>query len=491
MRLYLDGHGERYALEQLQMALFPDEPMEFCPAPFDGDGAVSALERRGEYLVATGRIRRGGRDASGVCRLPAAEETVPLRRRILQQSYYLAAIQLLDEPPAWGALAGVRPTKLTTRLLQQGGTAEDCDRMLRDVYYVSPRRRRLCVDASLASAEAAALLEPTDLSLYVGIPFCPTRCAYCSFVSQSIEKQAGLLEPFLEALLREVEEAGRLLAATPFRVRTVYMGGGTPTTLSAPQLQRLLAAISSHFDLSRCLEYTVEGGRPDTLDPEKLAVLREGGVGRISINPQTMRDDVLRRMGRRHTAADTRRAFADAEAAGFRDINMDLIAGLPGDDPAGFAASLEECLALGPANVTVHTLAIKRGSDLHMDRDGLLPAAQVARMLDDAEARLRRGGYRPYYLYRQKYMSGSFENVGWCLPGRAGLYNIYMMEELHSILSLGGGGMSKANLPGGRLERFHNPKYPREYLEHLDETLQRHEAFLRLLCETEETHEPI
>ena len=139
----------------------------------------------------------------------------------------------------------------------------------------------------------------------------------------------------------------------------------------------------------------------------------------------------------------------------------------------------------------MHTLAIKRGSDLHMDRDGLLPAAQVARMLDDAEARLRRGGYRPYYLYRQKYMSGSFENVGWCLPGRAGLYNIYMMEELHSILSLGGGGMSKANLPGGRLERFHNPKYPREYLEHLDETLQRHEAFLRLLCETEETHEPI
>ena len=487
MRLTLQGHTERYALEQLQMALFPEEPMEFCDTPFTGDGAISSLRREGAYLVAMGRIRKNGRDVSGVARCRADAETVPLRRQILQQSYYLAALQLLPQAPPWGALAGVRPTKLTTRLLLAGGSAADCDAMLRDVYYVEPSRRRLCIDASLATVEAAALLAPTDLSLYVGIPFCPTRCAYCSFVSQSIEKQAGLLEPFLESLLREIACVGALLADSPFRIRTVYLGGGTPTTLSASQMGRLMDAISSHFDLSRCLEYTVEGGRPDTLDPEKLSVLRRGGADRISINPQTMRDDVLRRMGRRHSAEQALQAYAQAQAAGFRNINMDLIAGLPGDDPAGFAGSLRQCMELQPANLTVHTLALKRGSDLNLHRSGLLPVDQVAEMLCGAETDLRAAGYLPYYLYRQKYMSGSFENVGWRLPGRSCLYNIYMMEELHSILSLGGGGMSKLNLPGGRLVRFHNPKYPKEYITRLEDTLESHRKFFDRLRETELT----
>lgn len=485
MRLYLDGHTERYALEQLQMALFPGEPMEYVETSFEGDGAVSTLLRENGRLRALARIRRDGRDVSGETSMDASEETVSTRRRILQQSYYLAAMQLLPEAPAWGALAGVRPTKLTTRCLLQGGTAADCDALMRDVYFVQPERRKLCIDASLATVEAASLLRPQDISLYIGIPFCPTRCFYCSFVSQSIEKQAQLLEPFLQSLLVEIETVGQLLAQSGRRVRTVYMGGGTPTTLSASQLSRLLDAISSHVDLSQCLEYTVEGGRPDTLDREKLDVLRRGGVDRISINPQTMQDAVLQRMGRRHTAADVVAAYEDAVAAGFTAINMDLIAGLPGDSADGFADSLEQCLDLHPSNVTVHTLAIKRSSDLNLDRSGLLPASEVARMLETAKTALRGGGYAPYYLYRQKYMSGSFENVGWSQPGEACLYNIYMMEELHSILSLGGGGVSKVNLPGGRLERLSNPKYPREYLDRLDDTLESHRTFFRMLSETE------
>ena len=485
MRLYLDGHTERYALEQLQMALFPGEPMEYTETPFDGDGAVSTLRREHGVLLARAAICKDGRTVTGEQTLPEAEETVSTRRRTLQQSYYKAAVQLLDAPPPWGALAGVRPTKLTTRCLLQGGTAADCDALMRDVYYVQPERRRLCIDASLATVEAASLLRPRDLSLYIGIPFCPTRCFYCSFVSQSIEKQAHLLEPFLQSLLVEIETVGQLLAQSGWTVRTVYMGGGTPTTLSAEQLSRLLAAISSHVDLSQCLEYTVEGGRPDTLDREKLDVLRAGGVDRISINPQTMQDAVLQRMGRRHTAADVVRAYEDAVAAGFTAINMDLIAGLPGDSPAGFADSLSRCLALDPSNVTVHTLAVKRSSDLHLDRTGLLPAEAVASMLETAETALRGGGYAPYYLYRQKYMSGSFENVGWSKAGSACLYNIYMMEELHSILSLGGGGVSKVNLPGDKLELLSNPKYPREYLERLDDTLDAHRTFFRMLSETE------
>lgn len=481
MKLRLAGHTDRYALEQLQMALFPEAPMEYVEQPFPGDGAVSSLSVGRVYATATAKITLNGKTARATKRLPAEGLTVPLRRRILQQSYYLAAVQLLGEAPPWGALAGVRPTKLATKVLLEGGSPADCDRLLRETYFVSESRRRLCIEASTQTAKAAALLDPRDISLYVGIPFCPTRCAYCSFVSASIEKQAGLLEPFLDALLREIAETGKLLAQSGYHIRTVYMGGGTPTTLSEPQMARLMDAIAEHFDLSRVLEYTVEGGRPDTLDLQKLQTIRQKGADRMSINPQTMQDDVLRRMGRNHTAAQTVDAFEAARQAGFDGINMDLIAGLPGDTEAGFADSLARCIDLSPSNLTVHTLALKRGSDLNQDRAGLLSPEAVSRMLEGAETALRAAGYSPYYLYRQKYMSGSFENVGWCRSGYPGLYNIYMMEEVHSILSVGGGGMNKLNLPGGKLERWHNPKFPKEYLDRLEETLAARRAFFQAL----------
>ena len=480
MKLLLRGHDDRYAVEQLQLALFPDEPMEPVDAPFAGDGAVSALHVGKTWLTATAELTLHGKTARASRRLRADRADVPSRRRLLQNAYYDAAMQLRD-PPEWGSLSGVRPTKLTTRCLLGGGTAADADRLLRERYHVSPARRRLCVEASLATAEAVKRLEPNDVSVYIGIPVCPTRCIYCSFVSASTEKTAGLLPQYLDALIRELETVGRLLAASGRRVRTLYIGGGTPTTLSTPQLRRLMDAIRTHFDLSGLIEYTVEGGRPDTLDDEKLRVLREGGCDRMSINPQTMNDAVLRAVGRRHTAAQTVEAFEAARRAGFDGINMDLIAGLPGDTPESFAASLDAVLALAPSNVTVHTLALKRGAELAMRQLTLPSAEDVRQMLQYAERALRERGYAPYYLYRQKYMSGSFENVGWCKPGYAGLYNIYMMEELHSILSLGGGAMTKINLPDGTLERFHNPKFPQQYLARLDDVLaQKAQAFALL-----------
>ena len=481
MKLLLRGHGERYALEQLQLCLFPALPLDYTEAPFVGDGAISTLSRGRTWLTATAKLTLGGRTARAARRIPVSGETVRLRRRILQQSYYLAALQLLPEAPPWGALAGVRPTKIPTKVLLSGGTRREADRLLRDVYFISPERRRLCLDASEATVRAAERLAPTDLSLYVGVPFCPTRCAYCSFVSQSIEREGALVEPFLQALLRELAHTAELLARSPCRIRTLYFGGGTPTILTADQLRRLMAAIASHFDLSRLIEYTVEGGRPDTLDAEKLAVLRAYGCGRVSINPQTMSDAVLRAVGRRHTTEDTVRAYEQARAAGFDAVNMDLIAGLPGDSAPSFADSLGRVLRLEPENITVHTLALKKGADLYQDRRGLPPQAAVAEMLAEAEPRLRAAGYAPYYLYRQKYMSGSFENVGWTRPGFDGLYNIYMMEELHTVLSLGGGGMNKVNLPGGKIVRFHNPKYPKEYLAQLDDVLRQKEEIFRLL----------
>lgn len=480
MKLLLRGHDDRYAVEQLQLALFPDEPMEPVDAPFSGDGAVSALHVGKTWLTATAELTLHGKTARAVRRLRADRADVPSRRRLLQNAYYDAAMQLRD-PPEWGSLSGVRPTKLTTRCLLGGGTAADADRLLRERYHVSPARRRLCVEASLATAEAVKRLEPNDVSVYIGIPFCPTRCIYCSFVSASTEKTAGLLPQYLDALIREVETVGRLLAESGRRVRTLYIGGGTPTTLSTPQLRRLMDAIRTHFDLSGLIEYTVEGGRPDTLDDEKLRAIRAGGCDRMSINPQTMNDAVLRAVGRRHTAAQTVAAFEAARRAGFDGINMDLIAGLPGDTPESFAASLDAVLALAPSNVTVHTLALKRGAELAMRQLTLPSAEEVRQMLQYAERALRERGYAPYYLYRQKYMSGSFENVGWCKPGYAGLYNIYMMEELHSILSLGGGAMTKINLPDGTLERFHNPKFPQQYLARLDDVLaQKAQAFALL-----------
>ena len=472
MNLTLIGHEDRYAVEQLQMALFPENP--------EGT-AVSALSRGKTWLTATAKITLNGKTVSAARRLKADEETVRLRRRILQQSYYLAAIQLLDRKPAWGALAGVRPTKITTKHLLEGGTPASADRLMRDVYYVTPERRQLAVDCSESTVKAVSLMDKDDLSVYVGIPFCPTRCSYCSFVSRTIGKKTELLDKYLAALEREIQVTARLMKESGKHLLTLYIGGGTPSILSTPQMIHLLDTLRESFDFSRCIEFTVEGGRPDTLDLEKLRAIREHGADRMSINPQTMEDSVLRACGRPHTGADVIRAYRQAEEAGFSAINMDLIAGLPTDNFDGFRRSLDAVASLNPANITVHTLALKKGADLFEKREGLSTAEEVSRMVDYSNATLRNLSYKPYYLYRQKYMSGSFENVGWSRDGLDCLYNIYMMDELHTIVSLGGGGMNKVNLPDGTLQRFHNPKFPEQYIEMIDSVCRQKEELFTLL----------
>ena len=472
MNLTLIGHEDRYAVEQLQMALFPENP--------EGT-AVSALSRGKTWLTATAKITLNGKTVSAARRLKANEETVRLRRRILQQSYYLAAVQLLDRKPAWGALAGVRPTKITTKHLLEGGTPASADRLMRDVYYVTSERRQLAVDCSESTVKAVSLMDKDDLSVYVGIPFCPTRCSYCSFVSRTVGKKTDLLDKYLAALEREIQVTARLMKESGKHLLTLYIGGGTPSILSTPQMIHLLDTLRESFDFSRCIEFTVEGGRPDTLDLEKLRAIRAHGADRMSINPQTMEDSVLRACGRPHTGADVIRAYRQAEEAGFSAINMDLIAGLPTDDFDGFRRSLDTVASLNPANITVHTLALKKGADLFEKREGLSTAEEVSRMVDYSNATLRNLSYKPYYLYRQKYMSGSFENVGWSREGLDCLYNIYMMEELHTIVSLGGGGMNKVNLPDGTLQRFHNPKFPEQYIEMIDSVCRQKEELFTLL----------
>ena len=471
MNLTIYGHDDRYAVEQLLMSLLGQQEITVS----------SRLSRGKQWLTAITEIEIRGKKTRAARRLKAEQETVRLRRQILQQSVYLAALPHLDNPPAWGAMAGVRPTKLSTKHLLEGGTAESADKLLKDVYFVTPQRRKLAIDCSLSTVDAVKKTNPNDLSLYIGIPFCPTRCSYCSFVSRTVGKRTELIEPYLNALYKELSHAGKLLANSGKTIRTIYIGGGTPTTLTGEQMARLLDAIADSFDLSRCMEFTVEGGRPDTLTAEKLRMIREHGADRMSINPQTMEDAVLKACGRPHTAKDILNRYQEAVDAGFSAINMDLIAGLPKDSYEGFCRSLDTVAALNPANITVHTLALKKGADLFENPRDLPDFAEVSRMVDYANALLPKLGYKPYYLYRQKYMSGSFENVGWSRDGLDCLYNIYMMEESHTILSLGGGGMNKITFPDGSIQRFHNPKVPEQYIAQIDSVLSQKEELFRLL----------
>ena len=476
MKRYYRGHNYRSAAEQMLLTLFPTERPEYADAPPGPgeDALVLSLSRGETWATATAALIWGGKEYRAARRCRVSELTGQLSadralQRILKLAFYDAGTAALGKEPPWGALTGVRPVKIPAKAMLAGATPAQAEKVLRDTYRVSPGRRKLAMDCAQASLAAQRSLGEHEVSLYVGIPFCPTRCAYCSFVSADVGRALKLIDPFLDALSREIQAAGAMLEGAGLKVRTVYFGGGTPTTLTAPQLDRLMGELAEHIDLSACTEYTVEAGRPDTITAEKLAVLKRRGCGRVSVNPQSMSDAVLAAMGRAHRAADILGAFALVRESGIGCVNMDLIAGLPGDSADGFRASLDQVLELAPENVTVHTLALKKGSRL-MEGDTPLPAGEdVAAMLDYAWAALRESGQIPYYLYRQKYMSGSFENVGWCLPGTESLYNICMMEELHTIVSLGGGGVTKlVDRNTGYITRIANAKYPQEYIQKID-----------------------
>lgn len=481
MKLIFRGHDYRYAVEQSLLAFFPDQRPVYGGE--DADTAVVALSAGPRLHTAAATLTVGGRTARGVSRMeiPAGLDAYGqerLKQRIVKLSFFKAARELTGVTPAWGALTGIRPAKLAAGLLEEGKSERETERILRDTYFVSPARRRLCIQCAQAGLEAKRGLAPEEISLYVGIPFCPTRCAYCSFVSNSVEKSFHWIEPYLEALFAEIDSAAEMVRDLGLRVKSFYMGGGTPTTLSAGQMDRLLGRLGEAFDLGGIVESTVEAGRPDTITREKMAVLRRNGVTRVSVNPQSMEDHVLNAIGRRHSAGDIRRAMELVDQAGFPHVNMDLIAGLPEDTPEGFRRSLDAVIGFGTDNVTVHTLSLKKGSRITLEGTRIPSVEEVADMLDYADPALRQAGFGPYYVYRQKYMSGSFENAGWCRAGGTGWYNIYIMEELHSILSLGAGGSTKMVDPArSRIERVFNLKYPQEYVQRPEKIRANQEAF--------------
>ena len=482
MKLELRGHDERYVVEQSLMNLFPGEKPVYEPiVPGDDSWAVITVQEEPAHCRVTVELSHQGKTAPYSLETPlsgTAFQQEGQRRHAIGRCFFLAARAVTGDTPPWGMLTGVRPDKPATWALAEGRAPEDVRAMLEQEYFVTPDRAALAVETGGAALAASRDLGPRDIAVYVGIPFCPTRCAYCSFVSQSVEKSFALVDPYVDALVAEIRAGGEMVRRAGLRVRSFYMGGGTPTTLTAGQMDRVLTAWEASFDRDGCREVTVEAGRPDTITADKLAVLRDHGVTRISVNPQTMEDHVLQAIGRRHTAAEIDAAMELVGRYHFPHVNMDLIAGLPADSPEGFFRSLDRCLDYGTDNVTVHTLALKKGSRILLEGLPVPGPEDVAKMLDYAAPTLRGRGYAPYYLYRQKYMSGSFENIGWSHPGAQCLYNIEIMSELCSILSFGAGGSTKMVVPGtNRIQRAFNPKYPKEYIERPEKCLANQAEF--------------
>ena len=398
-----------------------------------------------------------------------------LLKRAVKTACYRLMKQLTGMQPPWGSLTGIRPTRLMYELADEGITGEAAEREMQRRFDVSEGKARLLSD--ILEMQQGVIDPPQDtFDLYIGIPFCTTRCAYCSFASGELGN-GQLVEPYLQALTEEICQSARLMRERGLRVRAAYMGGGTPTALSAGQLSRLLDEAQRCFP--GAVEWTVEAGRPDTIDRDKLSALKEHAITRISVNPQTFSDDTLRRIGRAHTARDTLEAFSLAREMGFHHINMDLIAALPGEDEADFERSLTTTMGLRPESITVHTLAIKRSSRLHEQGYAQAGAEQAARMVDWARAALGGQGYRPYYLYRQKYMAGNLENVGYALPGHACLYNVGNMEETARVLALGAGSITKWLFPRERrIERAPNVRNIEQYIARVSEMMARKRALI-------------
>ena len=476
MLLYILNHPYHYELENLCRVFYPNEAIQVRRA------RVKPLFRRARVIKSITVITQI-KDEKLTVKLYHNSQLATLDSPFtgnnelrLAQMLFTLLKKATGYMPPWGLLTGVRPTKLMLRLRRDMGE-EGARRYFSETLWVSDEKTALAAIVAESEEPVLALSKKNSFSLYVSVPFCPSRCAYCSFVSHTVERQSAqkLIPVYIDRLCEEIAHTGRIASELDLRLESVYVGGGTPTILNAGQLAQVCGALRDYFDPPT--EFTVEAGRADTITEEKLLALREFGVTRLSVNPQSMRDDVLALARRNHTAEDCLRCFDLARCLGFDNINMDLIAGLPGDDPEGFRFSLETLIGLGPENITVHALALKRAAFFAQEAGSRNQEAGVTEMLQLASELLPAAGYAPYYMYRQSRMLGNLENIGWALPGKHCRYNIDMMEESHSILACGAGGVSKPKQWGtGHLERIFSLKYPYEYLARFEELMARKEG---------------
>ncbi len=484
MKLCLIGHNFRYELEKLIRIFMPFSKIEFLSETVKNDVRAITILDKGETETVLSAELYLTEDCS-YTKSAALKNSHPDYEkeceRLLAVCLYDCFVKVSGYVPQWGILTGVRPAKLYSRLVSSVGEIKARD-WFKNALMVSDKKLSLCEQAVAGESAITSLSTPQSFSLYISVPFCPTRCSYCSFVSHSVADAKKLIPQYVSKLCEEIEITGKIARERDLRLETIYIGGGTPTTLSADQLTAVMNTVKQSFDLANLREYTVEAGRPDTVTEDKLIAIKNGGATRISINPQTMNDAVLEEIGRKHTAKQTVDAFNLARKLGFNNINMDLIAGLPTDTLESFKSTVNSVLELDPESVTVHSLSMKRSSNLSIN--GQLPEVEIGkiadRMVDFALAALKEKGIVPYYMYRQSKTVGNLENVGYAKKGYECLYNVYIMDETHTILACGASAVTKLREPyGNYIERIFNFKYPYEYLNRFDELMARKDGIYK------------
>lgn len=475
MNLYVKNHNFHFELENLTRLFFPNEKITVI-RDFSEPQPPYIYTEVSDKITISVNIGSFNKSETAVKKLTDDDNEL-----VSAQLLYKLLCDFTGLTQPWGILTGVRPVKLLRRLAEESSEEQAVKKFEKD-FFVSNEKIALSRETEHNERKILELSKPESFSLYVGIPFCPSRCSYCSFVMASIERAEKLIEPYTKLLCEEIKRTAEIANKLGLRLETVYFGGGTPTTLSAEQLDTVLRTVNKSFDMSTCREFTVEAGRPDTIDIAKLFALKENRVDRISINPQTVNDEVLKTIGRKHTAQQFFDAFELARKCGFDNINTDLIAGLPTDTPESFKNSLDSIVRLNAECITVHTLCMKRASRLTTEGVTLdLQQARDAReMLAYTQNILGQNEYIPYYMYRQSRMVGNLENVGWSKKGFESLYNVYVMDETHTILACGSGGVTKLkrNNPD-YLERIFNFKYPYEYIDRFDELIQRKSGIMQ------------
>lgn len=478
MNIYCISHKFIYETEKLLMLFFPLEKNNVCEEFISDNGNYfyTEIEESSSETIYKVRFYYNGKTLSDEKALPA-DPCADKEYELLALAFPLLRT-LCGFSPEWGMLTGVRPSKLIMNKMVEVGEDGARDYFINH-FFASEEKTELALNVAKTELPIIKASPENSFSLYISIPFCPTRCSYCSFVSHSIGSDTAkkLIPQYVDKLCDEIAFTAKKAEENGLVLTNIYWGGGTPTSLEAHQLDKILTAIEENFDLSECAEYTVEAGRPDTITEEKLDVLKKHKVNRISINPQTFSDDVLKNIGRCHSASLTEEKFDFAREKGFDFINMDLIAGLPGDSYKGFKNSIDKAISLGAENITVHTLALKRSSNIVTENESdSVNSQNIARMLGYAKTVLTENGYIPYYMYRQSKALGNFENVGWCKPGKECKYNILMMEEYQHILSVGAGSVTKLLSPGiEKIERIFNFKYPFEYISRFEKIIEKKE----------------
>ena len=483
MPIVLIGNSFKYEIESICKLFFHTARFNFTEDISEAQGDSYIITEKsiaGNEMKLQAEVRlNGDTPEKEEILLPENTEKSIAEQELCRLIYHILCRKTGITPP-WGLMTGIRPVKKVTELMAKGLSREEIENTLRKRYELSDSKLSLAYETAVNQQPILDSIDTSAASLYVSIPFCPTRCSYCSFVSHSMASAMKLMPQYIDALCRELEIIGRLVKECDTKIDTIYFGGGTPTSISAEDIRRVMEAVAANFDLDRIREYSFEAGRPDTITEEKLRVIKELGADRISVNPQTLNDDVLKVIGRQHTVEQIREAFALAREVGFTNINMDLIIGLTGENAEDVEETLRQIGELQPDSVTVHTLALKRAARLNIEKEQYqgMEAVQVCDMLEATVRFAKEQEYAPYYLYRQKNMEENLENVGYAREGKEGLYNILIMEEKHSILALGAGGATKLVLSGGeRIERSENVKSLKDYLERTDEMIERKKLF--------------